>query len=276
MTTIICSVGGGISSTLLVPLKVQRDYPDANIVLLMAWLPNEHPDVLRLVGECERLTGLKVQFIGTGETPMQVFHRVGMLGNSRVDPCSRILKREAIADYIADHYDPTDTMIAIGITAHEATRVDRRIAIRANWSARGWQTIFPLEYDETLTRERQLELCQELCGWVPEMYQLGFEHHNCGGACVKAGKRQWSMLLWHYPHVYSEWEAGETAFRANHGKDVSILRDEWTRNGERGSTPLTLYDFRVRMQAKWASMLPGFDPFDGLDSTPACVYCEAM
>jgi hypothetical protein len=53
------------------------------------------------------------------------------------------------------------------------------------------------------------------------------------------------------------------------------MRDEWQRAGVRGADPLTLRQFRERMETKWKMLLPGFDPFDGLDETPGCKWCEA-
>ncbi len=43
----------------------------------------------------------------------------------------------------------------------------------------------------------------------------------------------------------------------------------------RKKRPLTLRDFHLRLQERWAGRLPGVDPFEGLRETPPCVFCEA-
>lgn len=78
----------------------------------------------------------------------------------------------------------------------------------------------------------------------PLLYDQGFAHNNCAGACVRAGQGQWLQLLEHNPARYAHEEAEERAFREAIGKDVAILRDR------RGGTtkPLTLEALRLRAQ----------------------------
>jgi hypothetical protein len=59
----------------------------------------------------------------------------------------------------------------------------------------------------------------------PALYDLGFEHANCGGGCVKAGVGQFRKLLFADRKWYMWWENGEQRVRDHLGKDVSILRD---------------------------------------------------
>lgn len=74
----------------------------------------------------------------------------------------------------------------------------------------------------------------------PRLYDLGFAHANCGGACVRAGQAQWALLWRTDPELYLRWEAEEETTRALIGKDVAILRDR--SGGEHH--PLTLRRFR--------------------------------
>lgn len=264
----VVSVGGGLSSTMVLPRIARAKYGAANCVYVMAALPNEDPDVWLLVQAVERDLRIKIEHIGLGLTPWDVFHGERMMGSSRVDPCSRILKREVLLKYMTDHYAPSEATLCVGITYRE---IDRMVAVEANWRRKGWSVIAPLADDKSLTREGMIAECRARYGFVPRLYDMGFTHNNCGGACVKAGHKEWARLLWFLPDVYEWWEQNERKFRIEVGTTATILRD---RKG--GTTsPLSLEDFRERMQARWARMLPGIDPFEGLDPTPACAYCEA-
>lgn len=266
--THVISIGGGLSSTMALPRKVIEQYGRENVTCVMARLPNEDPDVWRLVAAVEQDLGLKVEMIGLELTPWDIFFKVGMMGSSRVDPCSRVLKREVLAKYMKENYDPANTVLHVGITYHE---IDRMGAIRRNWSKSGWQVEAPLSDDITVTRGSLMAECRTRYGFVPRLYEMQFSHNNCGGACIKAGHKEWARLLWWLPDTYEWWETNETKFRKEKPTTATILRD---RIGGQSYT-LSLTKFRQRMESRWQWLLPGIDPFDGLDPTPACAFCEA-
>lgn len=262
----VISVGGGLASTMELPERMLTLHGRANTDLVMCKLPNEDPDVWRLVASVEKTFGVTVNMIGLGLTPWDVFFRERFLGNSRVDPCSRILKREYLATFMKSTYDPADTVLHVGVTHDE---VDRMLAITKNWTKQGWKVDAPLSEDLTVTRSWLMDKCRVVYGFVPRLYQMGMSHNNCGGACIKAGHAQWARLLWYLPDVYDWWEQNEEKFRREIG-EFTILSEG------RAKKPLTLKKFRLRMQERWTNMLPEMDPFDGLNETPACVYCEAL
>lgn len=261
----IISVGGGLASTMELPERVIQEYGRDNVELVMCKLPNEDEDVWRLVESVEKMLGVSVKMIGLNLTPLDIFFQVRMLGNSRVDPCSRMLKREIMADWMSANCDPANTVLHVGVTYDE---VDRMLAIARNWKQAGWNVDAPLSRDSSITRDWLMAKSLRLFGFIPRLYMMGMSHNNCGGACIKAGHAQWARLLWHLPDVYEWWETGENKFRDNIG-EFTILSEG------RIKRPLTLTAFRERMLTRWANMLPGLDPFDGLLETPPCVYCEA-
>lgn len=288
----IVSVGGGIASTLLLPLDVVWNYGAADTELVMAVLPNEHPDVWRLCDRAEELTGVPITYIaydpdapghwrrvdkaertsGALWTPMDIFFKHHMLGSSRVDPCSSDLKRKTVAAYITANYQPGEAVIYVGIGADE---IERFAAIRDGWGAAGYETAFPLMNWTEMDRTNAILTCELLCGFVPELYTFGdeFSHNNCAGACVKAGHRQWIALLQRFPEVYAEWELGEIIFRARFG-DYAILKDR--RGGE--TKPLTLYALRKQFeleQRQRAGDVSDLPMFTWLSGTPACSFCDA-
>ena len=37
-----------------------------------------------------------------------------------------------------------------------------------------------------------------------KLYELGFSHNNCGGVCVRAGRKHWLHLLDVFPDRYAQ------------------------------------------------------------------------
>lgn len=95
-----------------------------------------------------------------------------------------------------------------------------------------------------MTKLQMLEQARAAGLEPPRLYALGFPHNNCGGACVRAGQKQWKRLLDTLPDRYAAAEQGEQRLREQLG-DVAILRER-----VRGqSRPLTLAELRRRHQA---------------------------
>lgn len=153
----VVSVGGGFTSTLYTPERVIREHGPENVTLLMARLPNEDPDVWRLCEAVEREFGVPVTYIGRDKTPWDVFFAERMMGNSRVDPCSRILKRQVLRDYMRDHFDPGNTLLHVGITFDELHRMKD---IQRNWSEIGYRIEAPLLKGFFMTRAEMMVDCE--------------------------------------------------------------------------------------------------------------------
>lgn len=278
----IVSIGGGFSSTIELPLAVIAKYGADNVDMVIACLAMESPDLWRLVAECERLTGKHVkrisyqpyrQYVEDAPEAMwwdiwDVFFREGRMGSSLADPCSRVLKRETLRAYIQDAYAPAESVLHVGITADE---IDRMMAIQANWGRAGYRVEADLA-DRRITGTSG-ERCKALLGWKPKLYEWGASHNNCGGFCVKAGHAQMARLLWFEPALYAYHEDQEQRFQRVFNTDATIMRDRVTLNGLSKSTPLSMYAFRKRMETRWAGMM--FPPFDELEDTPACHFCDS-
>ena len=270
----VVSVGGGLTSTLYLPERVVARYGRENTRLVMARLPNEDPDVWRLCDAVQSALGVQIEYIGLNLTPWDIFRRVRMIGNTRVDPCSRVLKREVLRDYVRDlQACGEEVTMHLGITWDEQHRTH---AITRHWSEAGASTAFDLLDGFSLSRHEQMADCEARFGFVPRLYRYGFSHNNCGGACVKAGMQEWARLLYYLPDVYEWWESNELTLTAELGSSHTILRD---RTGKR-TRPLTLPAFRKRCRRWWSGCLPGL-PFEllprvrELNPTPACRYCAA-
>lgn len=212
----------------------------ANTIGLFADVNGEDPDNYRFLDEVHRAVGGTLVTLGNdGRTIWDVFHERRFLGNTRVDLCSRILKREAILGWLTEHCDPADTTVVLGIDWTEAHRFERA---RERWAADGWHVVAPmvgLELDKS-DAERWLA---NIGVARPRLYDLGFAHANCGGGCVKAGVAQFRHLHRVLPDRFAEWEAHEEALRDELG-DVSILRDRT--DGD--TKPLTLRHLREQLE----------------------------
>lgn len=80
----------------------------------------------------------------------------------------------------------------------------------------------------------------------PRLYDDGHPHNNCGGFCVKAGHAGQALLLRTNPKRYAFNEQREQDIREYLDKDVSVLTD---RSGDNEKKPLTLRNFRLRLEA---------------------------
>lgn len=284
----VVSVGGGISSTWLLMDRVIEKYGKQNVFPVICEIANEHPDLWRLVEAVENKYGIVIKrlhgIVKSNEHGKQiewtrnpvdiwdVFFYTGMMGSIVADPCSRMLKRELMAQYMIENFDPADTVLHVGITAGE---IDRMLAITANWKRSGYKVEADLADMPALTREKQIDMCQKEFGFVPALYRMGIPHNNCSGFCIKAGHGAMARLLWYDRKTFLYHETMELLHRQTFAHESTIMIDRKQRRGVLQVIPLTLRAFRLRMENKWRSMLPGFDPFDGLDDTPGCRYCDS-
>ena len=215
---------------------------DDTLVLLFADTMMEAADVYAFIKEGAANIGVQVTRIADGRNPWQVFRDERFLGNSRIDPCSKILKRKLMDRWRAENCDPENSCHYIGMDFSEINRSDRHIQLM---KAKGWEFSAPL-IDARISKPYAIEWAQREGLTLPAAYAQGFSHANCGGKCVKAGQGHWARLLRLDPAAYREAEAEEQELRLYLGRDVTILKD---RSGG-ASTNLSLAEFRERVTAK--------------------------
>lgn len=287
----VVSIGGGLSSTIELPLEVIRRYGHDNVDFFICALKGESPDLWRMVDWVESETGKHVTRVAW--TPYEndihynlranywidapewaysdiwdVFFREGVMGNSRIDPCSRVLKRETAMAYLKDTYDFANTTLHVGIGYDE---IDRMMSIQKRYHSAGLQVDAILADDEYLKSKplswhgmTTAQKCAETIGFVPFVYSWGGNHNNCGGFCVKAGKAHMKNFLMNDRDTYLYHENREREFRQRFGTDATIMKEQ--RNNK--TVYITMEEFRLAIE----STLPL--PFE-LDDTPACRFCEA-
>lgn len=242
MKRFVMSFSGGLCSWFAARRLVERHGTDC-VTLLFADTLIEHSDLYRFLDDAGADLGVPVTRISDGRTPWDIFFQNRMMGNTRVDLCSRILKRQLLDSWCNRHCNRQHTVQCAGLSFGERARYLRwRVRMRA----KGWRTQAPA-MSPVYTDKAGMLAAAVARGLQPsDSYEDGFAHDNCGGFCIKQGQRGFINLLIKRPEVFRFHEGKEQDFRAFVGKDVAILRD---RTG--GTTkPLTLKVLRERVEAK--------------------------
>lgn len=221
--------------------RAAEKYGTQNMTLLFADTKIEEPSLYKFLDEAADNIGAPLIKIADGRTPFEVFKDVRFLGNSRVDPCSRVLKRDLLNKYREEHFDPADTITVFGMDYNEPHRLKKVQKMHAPWVCEA-----PMTERPALSKERMLEMVRQEGLTICDLYKDGFPHANCGGGCIKAGIAQFTNLLKKRPETFKRWEQEEQEIRTMLNKDVSILKDR------RGGTakPLTLEQLRERIEVK--------------------------
>jgi 3'-phosphoadenosine 5'-phosphosulfate sulfotransferase (PAPS reductase)/FAD synthetase len=217
-------------------------FPDHRMTLLFCDTKEEDEDTYRFRDLAAANIGAELVTVADGRGIWELFRAEGIIGNTRADVCSRILKRDLGDAWLSANCDPAETVVVLGFGSDEGERVT---GASQRYAANGWQIEAPLCWSPLLSAG-DVQRWAEAEG-LPEnrLYKLGFAHSNCGGLCVKAGHAHFRHALKVIPDVYERWEREEEATRQALGKEVAILRDR--RGGV--TRPMTLRTFRERVEA---------------------------
>lgn len=179
----------------------------------------EDEDLYRFNIDVENYLDIKITRIADGRTPWEVFKDVNYIGNSRVDPCSKILKRDLCKKWVKSRYKLTECIMYVGINWTEGHRVKN---VKGFWAPYTVET--PLtDLNNTKWAEARLA---NLGIKEPRLYAMGFPHNNCGGFCVKAGKAHFANLLEKMPERFWEHAKKEKELQSHLGKPYTILREQ--------------------------------------------------
>lgn len=243
MTRHIVSVSSGLGSAFAWKLLCDRLGPE-NVTGVFTDVNGEHPDNYRFLAAVQYELGSRlIKLNNDGLTIWDVMVRERFLANTRIDTCSKYLKRETFRKWLDENCNADDTTVYLGIDWTEVHRLDKA---RPHWAEAGWQVEAPLCEPPYYHKSDAQAWLDKVSIARPALYDMGFLHANCGGGCVKAGIGQFISLLELDRQWYVRWwEAGEERVRGALGKNVAILRD---RTG--GTTkPLPLSLLRERIEA---------------------------
>lgn len=237
----------GISSWAAAKRRAEQFGTDG-MVLLFADTLIEDEDNYRFLHESAENIGAPLIVLKDGRDPWGVMRDRKIIGNSRIDPCSMVLKRELLDRWRDRFCDIRSTEIILGISWDESHRIDR---VRER--THPWNYTAPLCEKPWMSKTETLEWASSEGIQPPRMYDMGFPHANCGGFCIKAGQATFKLLLEHFPERYAHHEAQEEAMRQLVGNH-SVMR---CRRGGK-SKPLTMADFRKRIEKDVNDCEPDF------------------
>lgn len=242
----IVMFSGGIGSWAAAK-RVAAQFGTGDMTLLFTDTRMEDDDLYRFLVDAAANVGAPLVRISEGRTPWEVYRDERFLGNSQIDPCSKILKRQQADQWLKANCDPSSTVIYVGIDWSESHRFDdgHGHGLRPRHAVSGWQYEAPMCHPPYLTKRQMLEWLKTEGIDPPRLYTLGFAHNNCGGFCCKAGQGHFATLLRTMPVRYAYHEAEEAALRRLLG-DVSILTD---RSGDGKKKPFTLKALRERIES---------------------------
>lgn len=235
----IVNFSGGICSFWAAHRVIAKHGPQ-DVTLLFADTLEEDWDLYRFLDDAGAVLGVPVTRIAEGRSVWGLFSEKGMIGNSRFPLCSVMLKREVLDNWRKAHCLEYDTTVYIGIDWTEAHRLEQTRSALPDWKIEAPMCDAPL-WDKC----KMLDELRLLGVKPPRLYDLGFPHNNCGGACVKAGHAHFAHLLRTIPAKFSQWEGYERRVRQATGKDFSVLTD---RSGDGKKKPLTLEQFRMNIE----------------------------
>lgn len=234
----VVSFSGGACSFWAASRVIER-HGREGVTLLFADTRMEDEDLYRFNRDASAHLGIPLTVISDGRTPWEVFRAEGMMGNSRVDMCSRILKRELLDRWHRENCLEMTTTLYVGLDWTEEHRLHRLRARKPDWRIEA-----PMCEEPLWDKCRMMEELTKIGITPPRLYRLGFPHNNCGGFCIKAGQAHFAHLLRVLPDRFAFHEAQEQGMRETLG-DVSVMKDR------RGGTvaTLTLRQLRERIAA---------------------------
>lgn len=229
---------GGIGSYMAAKRVIEK-YGVGNTILLFSDTMTEDEDLYRFIDETTIKLGAQLITLREGRDIWEVFKDVKYIGNSRIAPCTRILKQEPAKKWIQSHFAPNEVVIYVGIDWTEYHRMEK---VSKNWLP--YTVLAPMCDEPLICKKEMLEELEKENIKVPRLYTMGFSHNNCGGFCVKAGQGHFANLLKKMPERYAYHEKKEQEMIEYLGRDVAILK----RSKNKVTTPLTLKQLREYIQ----------------------------
>jgi len=230
--------------------RLSKTVDRRDILLLFTDTQCEDGDLYRFLYESAAHFDIELKIIADGRTIWEVFKAVKFMGNSRIDPCSRILKRELADKWVAEHYKPDECIVYLGIDWSESHRIDRLKPRKLPYIYEA-----PMCEPPYLTKANMLDMCRESGVEPPRLYAMGFMHNNCGGFCIRSGQAQFRKLYIEKPDYYIECENAEQEVFEVIGKEQPFLRV--TEDGELHY--LSLRTFRKRYLESDSKQIDLFD-----------------
>lgn len=199
MSKYIISYSGGKGSAASVLLAHENNL-DFDVIFADTLIEDE--DLYRLNDDIEKIIKKPIIKLTNGKTPWEIFKDKRYIGNNMTAHCSQELKTKMVQNYIKANYKNTWATLILGMGYSEIDRIERA---RQNWKYICLVDSLLIKY-KLYSNTAIDNLLYKYWIKTPRLYKLGFLHNNCGGFCVRAGLKQFALLLQHFPIRFKEHE----------------------------------------------------------------------
>lgn len=191
---IVCQFSCGAASACATKLAISQAASRESVLVVNAFIAEEHPDNRRFLADCERWFGVPITVLRDhkyGASTDEVWRRKQYFSGRMGAPCSGVLKRTVL-----DAIKRPDDIMVLGYTAEEQERYD-------DFQER-WPELLvsaPLIV-AGLTKSDCYALIGRAGIVLPEPYRLGFNNANCMGCC-KGGEGYWNKVRVVWPERFA-------------------------------------------------------------------------
>ena len=189
----VCQFSCGAASAVATKL-ILADYAPCEVVLVNAFIVEEHEDNRRFLADCEKwfkhpITVLRDEKYGASTD--EVWRRKRFMKGLRGAPCSSALKRTLLSTVAM----PGDVNV-LGFTREEQDRFDD---LCDRFPAESFRA--PL-IERSLDKGDCLAMIERAGIELPAMYRLGYDNANCIG-CPKGGQAYWQNIREDFPERFT-------------------------------------------------------------------------
>jgi len=236
----LVSISGGAGSTVAAWRTIQK-VGAANVTLVFADTNTEDPSLYASLTYLANTHMPDVEFVwlNDGRNIWDVFNQFNYIKKGGTGcKASLELKKKQLDSFRDSRWKPGEV---INVTGLDHTETDRIARFDRVFAEKGHITWHPLTDPPYLNSCQQVEQIIEWGYPAQVMYENGYPHNNCGGACVLAGISQWVGLYHDFPDTFNYHMCKEAEFFARTG--YCILRDR--RGGD--TKPLLLSELKKRI-----------------------------
>jgi 3'-phosphoadenosine 5'-phosphosulfate sulfotransferase (PAPS reductase)/FAD synthetase len=220
----VCQFSCGAASAVATKLTLKMAKPEDEIVIVNAFIKEEHEDNRRFLADCEKWFDHPVTVLRDtvyGASTDEVWKRKRYMKGMQGAPCSQELKRKLLKQVSR----PGDITV-LGFTREEEDRL------------RDLEGYYPNEkfsvplIEEGLDKGDCLAIVERAGIVLPAMYLLGYDNANCIG-CPKGGQNYWQKIRHDFPERFIEIQTIQEEI----GPGAYFIR---FRNGEREDERMSL------------------------------------
>ena len=263
----VVSLSGGVASAVAADRAIQR-YGKENVVLWFADTRFEDEDLHRFMQDCLARWEMPMTTYVDGRTPLEVASQKQIIPNSRIAPCSFVLKVEPFRAFIAKIEEPVTVLL--GLDWKEMHRME---APTKAYEAMGAEVDFPLMWKPYEYREYYDVVKYDWGIETPRLYKFGFPHNNCGARCVKQGVHEWIRLLIHFPDRFEEMKQWEQDQQAKGGARANRTICSETVDGKKQALSLAEIERRFHAGHYRVSIGDLFNQEENKDDRISC-FCS--